>query len=113
MLKFIVKLLNGFLVWLFKRENFYRSEYVSDIPKNPQPYRVYILGGEKSPFLAVIQCPCGCGESLHMNLLSSRDPCWELSINKNGSVTFKPSLWKRTGCRSHFHLINGEIRWTK
>lgn len=113
MLKYIVNLLNCFLAWLFKEKKIYRREYVSDIPKNPQPYKVYILGGTKNPFLAVIQCPCGCGESLHMNLLSSRNPCWKLYFDNNEIVTFEPSLWKNTGCRSHFHLINGEIRWTK
>jgi len=111
MIKYINNLFNRFLSWLLERENLYKSEYVSDIPKNPEPYKVYILGGAKNPFLAVIQCPCGCKELLHMNLLISRDPCWKLFVEDDSSITFKPSLWKKTGCRSHFHLINGMVRW--
>lgn len=111
MIKHIINLFNRFLAWIFNGEQFYKSEYVSDIPKKPEQYKVYILGGKKSPFLSVIRCPCGCGELLHMNLLNSRDPCWELFTDVNGYVTFKPSLWKKTGCKSHFYLTNGKVRW--
>jgi len=111
MIKFIVSKFSSFIAWFFDKEKLYKSEYVSDVPKKPEPDKVYILGGAKNPFLSVLRCPCGCGESLHMNLLSSRDPCWELFVEANGSVTFKPSLWKKTGCRSHFHLTNGKVKW--
>jgi len=111
MIKFIVNKFNRFIARLFDKERLYKSEYVSDVPKKPEPYKVYILGGMKNPFLSVLQCPCGCGESLHLNLMTSRDPCWELYIGANASATFKPSLWKKTGCRSHFHLVEGKVRW--
>jgi hypothetical protein len=111
MIKFILNRFNHFIAWLFNKEKLYRSNYVADVPKNPEPYKVYVLGGTTTPFLSVIRCPCGCGESLHMNLLKSRAPCWDLCVADNNIVTFKPSLWKKTGCRSHFHLINGKVEW--
>ncbi|MES2822481.1 MAG: DUF6527 family protein [Pseudomonadota bacterium] len=113
MIKFIVNKFNSFAAWFFDKEKLYESEYVPDIPKKLELYKVYILGGKKTPFLSVLRCPCGCGESLHMNLLTSRDPCWDLFVEPNGSVTFKPSLWKKTGCCSHFHLTNGEVKWVQ
>src|SRR5947207_15952273 len=47
-------------------------------------------------------CPCGCGEVVRLNLLRSRGPAWRLALNAAGLPTLRPSVIRRSGCRSHF-----------
>lgn len=58
-------------------------------------------------------CPCGCGESIELALLKEVRPRWDLIINEKGLPTLHPSVWKKTGCKSHFWLKNGVIHWAK
>jgi hypothetical protein len=56
-------------------------------------------------------CPCGCGESIELALLKEVRPRWDLVINSRGLPTLSPSVWKKTGCRSHFWLRDGVVHW--
>lgn len=56
-------------------------------------------------------CPCGCGHRLEMMVLDGVRPRWDVTIDKQGYPTLHPSVWLRTGCRSHFWVRQGRIVW--
>ncbi|MGD9420073.1 MAG: DUF6527 family protein [Verrucomicrobiota bacterium JB025] len=57
-------------------------------------------------------CPCGCGCLIHLNLLFDLSrPRWDVRQEADGSATITPSIWRNNGCRSHFVLRHGRIRW--
>lgn len=56
----------------------------------------------------VMKCPDGCGDTLTVNLDSRAGPAWEVYVRRN-AVSLYPSVWRETGCESHFMLINNHI----
>ena len=38
-------------------------------------------------------------------------PRWDLRINAGGLPSLNPSVWRQTGCRSHFWLRDGHLEW--
>ncbi|MEI9951648.1 MAG: DUF6527 family protein [Pseudomonadota bacterium] len=54
-----------------------------------------------SPRWIVFSCPCGCGEQLPINLDHRAGPAWRLYRGSRG-VSVYPSVWRDTGCESHF-----------
>tara|TARA_Y100000780_G_scaffold187277_1_gene174179 strand:+ start:586 stop:927 length:342 start_codon:yes stop_codon:yes gene_type:complete len=91
----------------------YKAVVTSDIPKEVKEHQVFLVGDHGKFWVAVMKCPCGCGGSLHMNLIRSQRPCWRITVKEGGVVSFHPSLWKKNGCKSHFFLKDGVINWVK
>jgi hypothetical protein len=60
------------------------------------------------PRILVIMCPCGCGEELAINLDGQAGPAWRL-YRRRGSCTLFPSVWRETGCESHFIVWKDQI----
>jgi hypothetical protein len=58
-----------------------------------------------------LQCPCGCGARLEMMVLKGVRPRWDVTTDNRGRPTLYPSVWLRTGCRSHFWVRRGRIFW--
>ncbi len=56
----------------------------------------------------VMKCPDGCGDTLTVNLDPRAGPAWEVYVRKN-AVSLYPSVWRESGCESHFMLINNRI----
>ncbi|MGE3467038.1 MAG: DUF6527 family protein [Pyrinomonadaceae bacterium] len=56
-------------------------------------------------------CPCGCGRTLHMNLLPDERPFWTARQHDDGSTTLHPSVWRQKDCQSHFWLRQGRVHW--
>jgi len=56
-------------------------------------------------------CPCGCGEVLELALIAEARPRWSIRVDRRGRPSLSPSVWRRTGCRSHFWLRDGRVRW--
>lgn len=83
---------------------------VEDEPDEPVDDIVYVVG-RSIPLYAAMRCPCGCGETLRMNLRSEAKPSWRWYIGEAGAATLSPSVWKRDGCRSHFFIRDGRIIW--
>lgn len=70
---------------------------------------LYIVGDPAK--WAVLQCPCGCGDTIDVNLMKARRPAWQLSVT-DGKPTFHPSLWvPKEKCGAHFWIRNGKIIW--
>jgi hypothetical protein len=62
------------------------------------------------PRLLLLSCPCGCGEVLTINLDPRADKAWRL-YRRDDQITLFPSVWRDTGCRSHFVIWDDVIYW--
>jgi hypothetical protein len=85
-------------------------ERICDEPEILKPRVIYLVG-EIDPWVAVFKCPCGCEKNVWLNLLKAHRPRWYVVVNQNGSPTVSPSVNRQVGCRSHFLLIDGKIKW--
>jgi hypothetical protein len=59
------------------------------------------------------RCPCGCEEVIELLLLPNVKPRWDMKVNNRGRPTLSPSVWKKTGCRSHFWIVDGKVSWVR
>lgn len=62
------------------------------------------------PRWLVLKCPCGCSDDISVNLDSRTGPAWRLYDTGRG-LTVYPSVWRESGCLSHFIIWNGQILW--
>jgi len=60
------------------------------------------------PRLLVLKCPDGCGEELAVNVDREAGKAWRL-YRTTGLLTVFPSVWRDTGCESHFIVSRGRI----
>ncbi len=60
------------------------------------------------PRSVVLQCPCGCGELLVLNVDRAAGSAWRLR-RREGRITLMPSVWRTSGCRSHFILWENRV----
>jgi hypothetical protein len=67
---------------------------------------VLIFRGQ--PRSLVMVCPCGCSDHLTINLDSRSGPAWRF-IERRGKVTLYPSVWRESGCYSHFVVWQNDI----
>ena len=74
--------------------------------------RVYLVGEDSLPWSAALLCPCGCGSTIRVSLVAGDHPRWRAKRHFSGSVTLHPSIWRNSGCRSHFFLLRGRIVWS-
>jgi len=58
----------------------------------------------------IISCPDGCGEVITTNLDPAAGPAWTLYRRRRG-ITLVPSIFRESGCRSHFIIWNDGILW--
>ncbi len=58
----------------------------------------------------VMRCPDGCGEAITINLDPRTDKAWRVYNSPKG-ITLFPSVWRDTGCKSHFILWNDTLYW--
>lgn len=76
------------------------------------PYRDLVLARDDGDDWSVgMRCPCGCGERLEMMILKGVKPRWDINLNSRGHASLHPSVWRRTGCKSHFWVRHGRIVW--
>lgn len=59
----------------------------------------------------VMVCPCGCGEEIVINLDPRVGPAWRLYRTKKKVLTIFPSVWRESGCGSHFIVWDNKIYW--
>ena len=86
---------------------------VEELPDTLDARTVYLVGEGVHLWSVAFLCPCGCGETLHMNLLPDARPRWTVTRYEDGTVTLHPSVWRKVGCRSHFFLRGGQIVWCR
>lgn len=72
---------------------------------------LYIVAPHNTPKWAMFRCPCGCGETITLSLQQAHKERWQLEITQAQRGSLHPSVWRTTGCRSHFWLKDGRIFW--
>lgn len=80
-------------------------KFVKYIPNTLEDGVLYI---SKEYGTAIHKCPCGCGNQVVTPLASNG---WELKSN-GSTVSLYPSIgnWNFE-CKSHYWIINNEVRW--
>lgn len=61
------------------------------------------------PRWILIKCPCGCGEEIPINVDARSGKAWRLYRDNRSGITLYPSVWRDTGCESHFIVWRGQI----
>lgn len=54
------------------------------------------------PRWLLISCPCGCGDEFPINLDPCAGPAWRFYKNKRTGLSLFPSVWRDSGCCSHY-----------
>jgi len=63
------------------------------------------------PYWAMFRCPCGCDSVISLPLRPPHQPRWQCSADPVGRPTLTPSVWRNSGCRSHFCIERGRVLW--
>ena len=93
----------------------YRAVFVEERPDSDEmaALTLYLVGTRDEPFCAAMLCPCGCGDGLYLSLVEGDRPRWRVKVYSNGAPTIVPSIWRVVGCRSHFFMFWGRVRWAR
>ncbi len=97
-----------FLKELFLKKYSYKN--VSEIPVKIKNDVIYIVQEGTEPETLVFNCPCGCKESVYLNLLKDTFPVWTYMTEKRRISVF-PSVVRKKGCRSHYWIKKGKVIW--
>lgn len=98
-------------IFVRRKRRFHIERHV-DEPEKILPYKVYVIGEEGYEWTAIFVCPCGCCELVRLNLLRGDDrPTWRVSDDRQRIVTIHPSVWRNIGCKSHFTIRDGLVKW--
>jgi hypothetical protein len=89
----------------------FRIQKVDHIPLNLLPDLIYVIGDDECNWLAAIRCPCGCDELIQLSLVRDARPSWRVAVERGGAATLLPSVWRTTGCKSHFIIYKGRLIW--
>ena len=92
-------------------EGLFRAREVDEQPDDLAPRVVYVVGEGEHRWLAAFLCPCGCGATVILNLVSGMRPRWEIELHEDDLVTLTPSISRVVGCRSHFFIRRGRVEW--
>lgn len=117
-----MKWLKKWLKWQRKQLNkLYRLWYqfrfrklsvhiVNDIPDQTIPGILFLVGEDEDYWAASMRCPCGCNESITLNLIGQH-PVWQAIEGQSGKITLHPSIHRQTGCRSHYWIRDEIVIW--
>ena len=98
---------------LFERFRRYETQWVEDLPNNPERNTVYIIGGRKHPFHAAVVCRRKkCGEVIHLDISPESERRWEVTEHKNKTISLSPSICvTNLPCNCHYWIRRGRIVW--
>lgn len=80
-----------------------------DLPAKLNPRRIYQLGAPAK--WAALECPCGRGHILELNLAHPGRARWRLIADGPGGPSLSPSVDFKSSRRCHFWLREGKVRW--
>lgn len=111
-------MLTRVVLWLLTvlglvRRDRLRVEHCQEMPARDQLLGavVHVVGERAAPKWATFPCPCGCGTPVLLSLNPRRRPRWAVKQDWLATATISPSIRRNDGCRSHFWIRNGEVRW--
>ncbi|MBB3979999.1 hypothetical protein GGQ64_005246 [Rhizobium azooxidifex] len=89
-----------------------RLVFVEDTLPEVMPFRDLVPTRDDGDDWSVgMRCPCGCGERIELMILRGTRPRWDISVNEAGKPSLHPSVWRNSGCRSHFWVREGRVIW--
>lgn len=56
-----------------------------------------------------VDCPCGCGDRVCVPLVDGHHAKWSVNSYDFNTLTLSPSVQRRSGCNTHFSIINGQV----
>lgn len=62
------------------------------------------------PRWLLVNCPCGCRETISLNVDAGAGPAWRIYWSGSRLSVF-PSVWKESGCESHFIVWRNRVDW--
>lgn len=68
-----------------------------------------VLVQRDTPRWLIMKCPCGCNDIIPINLDERSGPAWEFYDEPTNGLSVFPSVWRDTGCKSHFIIWYGRI----
>lgn len=80
------------------------------LPELLDPRCVYVLGTTKAKW-AILDCPCGRGHTIELNLANPARTCWKVTTNKAGRPSIHPSIDYQGQPRCHYWLRDGRVHW--
>jgi hypothetical protein len=89
----------------------YQIHYSEDVPQNIKDDTIYIIQDGLKPESLAFKCPCGCNSNIILNLLEDASPRWRYEILSNDSLNIYPSIWRKSGCKSHFFIVESIVKW--
>lgn len=93
---------------------FKRSRYVEELneARSPGDDELVFVGPKNRPEWVVLNCPCGCGYVLNVDLNRAHEPHWWFFLHFDGTVSVFPVISARDAkCRSHFYIHRGRVIW--
>lgn len=87
--------------------------FTEDLPEVLDARTTYLVGEDGTPWSAALLCPCGCREVIQLSLIKDDKPHWSAYLDRSGTITFHPSIWRTKGCRSHFFIRDSVVIWAK
>lgn len=88
----------------------FRIAFLEELPQGLVEHTAYIVGEGDHRWYVAMLCPCGCGETIYLNVRPDSHPFWRI-IEHKGTISIEPSIWRQKGCHSHFFLRKGRIHW--
>jgi len=88
-----------------------RTVVVDEMPELAKRNALYIYSSSGHHWGAALICPCGCGNLIELNLLPEGRPCWQTRMHWDSSISLYPSIWRKAGCKSHFWIEQGLVKW--
>lgn len=97
--------------WLPWREKRWLAVFVDDDPPELLEHHIYLVTEDDEVWQAAFVCPCGCLSTIQLCCLEESRPRWSYKVHPDKTVTLHPSIWRKKGCRSHFFIRRGVIKW--
>jgi hypothetical protein len=110
MREWIGNLWNGIRDWFTPRRKVHIQKG-DTLPSALPKHDLILLQDNGENWSVGFHCPCGCGEVIELLLLPNVKPRWDIYIDSLHRPTLSPSVWKTTGCKSHFWVQDGKIKW--
>jgi len=80
---------------------------------NVEENEFYFVSQNNQPKWVIFQCPCGCSSIVTLSLQKVHRPRWALKESDNSRPVLFPSVWRDTGCLSHFWVDDGRVYWCR
>ena len=88
----IARLWASLWAWICGRpieDELFRVTRIDDEPEHLAPRTLYVIEDAGQIWAAVMSCPGGCGQVLHMNLIHDTKPVWELTEHPDGIASLQ------------------------